>query len=430
LIYRNSVVPEIIPNAVYPEPIEKRSMKNATCAKVEEKSPLNIAYVSPYLAERFGGPVTVVKNVGCALATAGHNVSYWSTSDGDDQDTSASLSNAHVYDLDWPRSWRRSKAFAKGLSAHISSFDIVHINALWLYSTYAASKIAKTNKVPYILCPGGTLQSWALRNGWLKWLKKKAYLNTIGNLMIGRAACLHACSAQEAKYFRQVGYRGPITIIPNGVDTNEFTGGDGSEAEAYWPELKNRPVLLFMSRLSPEKGLDILIPVWADLVKSPAYKDSILVIAGPDVRGYRKVVEGIIDRYNVGSQICMTGMVQGSKKLALLRRADIFVLPSYSENFGIVVAEALACGTPVITTTGTPWEQLQEVDAGRWVLPREAELARTLRELLNMSDSQRKAMGQRGQDLIKGNYTWDRIVDKFLILYNCVLSGTPVPLYP
>jgi len=188
--------------------------------------------------------------------------------------------------------------------------------------------------------------------------------------------------------------------------------------------------LLFMSRLSPEKGLDILIPVWADLVKSAPYKDTMLVIAGPDDRGYRKVVEGMIETYDVGSQICMTGMVRGREKLALLRRADVFVLPSYSENFGIVVAEALACRTPVITTTGTPWEQLQEVDAGRWVLPREAELAQALRELLNMSQSERVAMGQRGQNLIQENYTWDRVVPKFLTVYNCILNGKSIPLHP
>jgi len=123
-------------------------------------------------------------------------------------------------------------------------------------------------------------------------------------------------------------------------------------------------------------------------------------------------------------------MVRGRRKLALLRRADIFVLPSYSENFGIVVVEALACGTPVITTKGTPWEQLQEVDAGRWVLPREAELARALRELLNMSQSERVAMGQRGQNLIQENYAWDRIVKKFLTVYDCILSEKSIPLHP
>jgi glycosyltransferase involved in cell wall biosynthesis len=185
-----------------------------------------------------------------------------------------------------------------------------------------------------------------------------------------------------------------------------------------------------MSRLSPEKGLDLLIPAWADVVKCPAYKDAVLVIAGPDDRGYRKVVERLIDKFNISSQTRMMGMIRGQKKLALLRRANVFVLPSYSENFGIVVAEALSCGTPVITTTGTPWQQLQEIDAGRWVPPQQGEIGQALREMLNMPDSQRKAMGQRGMALIKQNYTWDRVVPKFLTVYNCILSGKPIPLHP
>ncbi len=306
----------------------------------------------------------------------------------------------------------------------------MHISGMWLHPTYAASRIARGNDIPYLIRPVGSLSPWMLRSNRLKWLKKKAYFNLVAKSMLHGAACLHATSAQEAEHFRQAGYRGPITVIPNGVDISEFASGDRSEAEAYWPDLKERPVVLFMSRLSREKGLDQLIPAWADLVKSAAYKDAMLVIAGPDDRGYRNVVEGLIDKYNVGSQICMTGMVQGRRKLALLRRADIFILPSYSENFGIVVVEALACSTPVITTTGTPWEQLQEVEAGRWVLPRAPELAQALRELLDMSHLQRAAMGQRGRNLVESNYSWDKIVDKLLMVYNCILSGEPIPTHP
>jgi len=372
----------------------------------------------------------VVKNIGRTLATTGHNVSYWATSRKSDREETASTGSVHLYDIDWPRSWYRSKGLVRGLSAGTGAADIMHISGMWLHPTYAASRIARANNIPYLFRPVGGLSPWTLRNSRPKWLKKTIYLNLVGRSIMDGAACVHAASACEGEHIRQAGYRGPITVIPNGVDINEFTGGDGSETEVLWPELRGHPVVLFMSRLSREKGLDQLIPAWADLVKSASYKNTMLVIAGPDDRGYRKVIEGMIDKYNVGSQVCMTGMVQGRRKLALLRRADIFVLPSYSENFGIVVAEALACGTPVITTTGTPWEQLQEIDAGRRVLPKEAELAGALRELLNMSNPQRKAMGQRGQNLIKNNYSWDTIVDKFVTVYNCILSGKTIPVHP
>jgi glycosyltransferase involved in cell wall biosynthesis len=391
---------------------------------------MNIAFVLPYLAERFGGPVTVVKNVGGALASAGHNVSYWGTADNSDREEVASMAGAHIYDVVWPRSWYRSTGLVRGLSAGIGSVDILHISGFWLHPTYAASRIARTNGIPYIVSLDGCLEPWAMRSSPLKWWKKRIYLDLVGKSIMQGAACIHAKSAQESEHFCQAGYRRPVTIIPNGVDTDEFTSGDRSEAEAYWPNLRDRLVVLFMSRLSPEKGLDLLIPAWADVVKCPAYKDAVLVIAGPDDRGYRTVVERLIDRFNISSGTCMTGMVRGQKKLALLRRANVFVLPSYSENFGIVVAEALSCGTPVITTTATPWQQLQEIDAGRWVPPEQGEVGQALRELLNMSDSQRKAMGHRGMTLIKQNYTWDRVVPKFLTVYNCILSGKPIPLHP
>ncbi len=391
---------------------------------------MNIAFVLPYLAERFGGPVTVVKNVGGALASAGHNVSYWATADNSDREELDSIDSAHIFDTVWPRSWHRSRDFVRGLSAAISSLDILHLNEFWPHPVYAASRIGRVNDVPYIVSPAGSLGPWALRSNRLKWFKKATYLHIVGKTVIQHAACLHAASMHEAENFRRLGYRGPVTIIPNGVDTDEFTGGDRSEAEDYWPNLRDRLVVLFMSRLSPEKGLDLLIPAWADVVKCPAYKDAVLVIAGPDDRGYRKVVERLIDKFNISSQTRMMGMIRGQKKLALLRRANVFVLPSYSENFGIVVAEALSCGTPVITTTGTPWQQLQEIDAGRWVPPQQGEIGQALREMLNMPDSQRKAMGQRGMALIKQNYTWDRVVPKFLTVYNCILSGKPIPLHP
>jgi len=391
---------------------------------------MNICFVLPYFADRFGGPVTVVKNIGRRINENGHSVSYWATSGQSDSQEWLAVEDAHIFSRNWPHSWHRSTALARGLSERIASFDIMHISAMWLHPTYAASRIARGNRLPYILRPAGCLEPWRLRNTPLKWLKKKAYLKLLGKSIMGRAACVHAASAQEGGNFRGAGYRCPVTVIPNGVDTEEFTSGDGCKAEGYWPELKERPVVLFMSRLSPEKGLDILVPAWAEIVKSRLHKDALLVIAGPDDRGYQKRVEAMIDRCNLASDVCMTGMVRGSKKLALLRRADIFVLPSYSENFGIVVAEALACGAPVITTTETPWEQVRQVDAGRCIPPRRHELVQAMRELLDMSTSQRKAMGQRGRNLVEKDYSWDAIVDKFLAVCNCILDGKPIPFQP
>jgi glycosyltransferase involved in cell wall biosynthesis len=388
---------------------------------------MNIAFVLSYLADHYGGPVAAVKGLGRALTNLGQSVSYWATTGGDNMAKSSLIEGGRVYKVNWPRSWYRSKDLFQNLSMEVSSWDVVELSEFWLYPIYAGSRAAKLARVPYVLRPAGSLQSWALNAHPLKRLKKAMYLRLLGNSIMRGAACIRAASAYEAENIRCLGYRGPITIIPNGLDVMQFDGIDKSEAEVCWPQLQDRPVVLFMSRLSPEKGLDLLIPAWDKLIRSPGHKDAILVIAGPDYRGYHRTVEAMIEKHGLGHHVLMTGMVRGRRKGALLHRADVFVLPSYSENFGIVVAEALACGTPVITTTGTPWQQLDRIDAGRWIVPREHELLDTLREMLCMSLLQRKMMGDRGTDLIRNNYTWSSVANRFLHLCQCITEGKPIP---
>ncbi len=391
---------------------------------------MNIALVLSYLSRRYGGPVTVAREIGRGLCDEGHSVSYWAPGEREDRGELATLENTHLYDFSWPRSWHRSVGLMRGLVENIPSIDLMHISGFWLHPTYSAARIAHASDIPYILRPAGTLEPWSLRRRRLKWLKKAIYLHAVARKTMDRAACLHACSMKEAHNFREVGFKGPVTIIPNGVDAETYSPGDPTEAETYWPELKGRPAVIFMSRLSGEKGLDKLVPLWADLTRTGAYRDALLVIAGPDDRGYRKVVNSMIEVCGLRSRVLLLDMVQGRRKLALLRRADIFILPSYSENFGIVVAEALACATPVITTRGTPWEELQTVNAGRWVCPEKADLSEALVELLGMSVSQRQAMGRRGRKLIESCYTWENSVSKFVFVCECILGGRTVPLSP
>lgn len=390
---------------------------------------MNVAFVLPYLAESFGGPVNVVRNLGQVLAQQGHDVSYWATVGERDPDKPVLRNSDHLYPVDKPYSWRYSRSFSAGLYDDTASLDIMHIGGLWLYPTYAASRIARIRERPYLLRPAGCLEPWSFRRGRLRHLKKKGYLWLVGRSIMNGAACLHACSTKEASHFRQTGYGGPIAIIPNGVDVSHFTDGDGAEAEEYWPRLKDRPVVLLMSRLSPEKGLDLVIPAWADLVRRPQGKEALLVLAGPDDRGYQKVVEGMIDKYGLLRHVFLTGMLTGVRKRAILRRADVFVLPSYSENFGNVVVEALACGTPVITTTGTPWQDLERIDAGRWVPPATDSLRDAMHEVLGMSESQRTMMGKRGIAFVHENYTWERVVDRFVHVCNGILEGRPISAY-
>ena len=368
---------------------------------------MNVDFIVPYWADSFGGPVTVAKGMGQSLAVWGHGVSYWAATGKAECAGTTMAGDASLFDTDWPHAWRRSIGLKQALCKAVPVAEILQIQSIWMYPSYVAGRIACKSNVPYVICPAGTLQPWALGNGRLKRLKKAAYFRLIAKSLMDRAACVQAASVQEAEQVRRLGHAGPVTIIPNGVDIGGLDDGDREAAETCWPVLKDRPVVAFMSRLSPEKGLDLLIPAWSEIIKSPGCRDAMLVLAGPDCRGYEETVKAMIDKHGVGSAVLLPGMVQGARKVSLLKRADVFVLPSYSENFGIVVAEALACGTPVITTTGTPWEELQTVDAGRWVPPTKEDIGRALRELLSMSESRREEMGRRGAALIREHYTWD-----------------------
>lgn len=392
--------------------------------------PVNVAFVLPYLADRLGGPVAVAKGTGNALASMGHRVSYWATGTDQDRQGLASADDVHLFDANWPRGWYRSKGLRRGLEEAVDLGDILQVHSVWTYPPHAAGRAARRRGIPYVIRPAGALQPWALGKGGLKRIKKAVYFHLVAKALMERAACVQAASVQEAEQVQRLGHAGPVTVIPNGVDVAKLEEGDAGRAEAFWPILKGRPVVAFMSRLSPEKGLDLLVPAWSDLIRLPAYKNAVLVIAGPDYRGYRATVQAMIDAHGVAPSVLLADMVKGVRKSSLLKRADVFVLPSYSENFGIVVAEALACGTPVVTTTGTPWEQLHAVDAGRWVAPTQEEIGRALRELLDMSESRRRGMGRRGAVLIREQYTWDQAARKFLTVCDCVLNGRPIPLHP
>ena len=328
----------------------------------------------------------------------------------------------------WPKGWFNAKDLTSNIKHYVNKVDIVHLHMLWDRPVLIGANVSQRMRKPYLISPHGSLEPWTFKH---KFIKKVLYLKLFGHSIMQHAKCLHAVTEMEAGNSRKAGFKGDITIVPIGIEPRQFQNLPApAEAENQWPILKNRRVVLFLSRLSPEKGLDILIGAWSQMMRQQKYTDMILVIAGPDDRGHELKVKELVKTCNITKSVLFTGMVQGRAKRELYRRADIFVLPSYSENFGIVVLEALACQTPIITTTGTPWKELSEKNAGRWVPPTQESIYEALCELLDMSESQREKMGQRGRALVLKKYTWDIAVGKLLTVYKCIIGGEQVPLYP
>jgi glycosyltransferase involved in cell wall biosynthesis len=250
------------------------------------------------------------------------------------------------------------------------------------------------------------------------------------------ARVLHATSCAEARGFRQAGLTQPIAIIPNGV---ELPGTGRLEPRIPRPALQPPHsavrTALFLGRIHPVKGLLNLVNAWASLSAGRPASGTLratngewkMVIAGGDENGHRAELEAAIRARGLERSFEFAGPIRGEAKWKLYQEADLFILPSHSENFGLVVAEALACGVPVITTRGTPWEELPAQSCGWWVEPSMDALAGALREAFSISDAERAEMGERGRRLIESKYTWPRVAEQMKLVYEWMLSQGPRP---
>ena len=241
------------------------------------------------------------------------------------------------------------------------------------------------------------------------WKKRLAW-NLYQRRDLESAAVLHATAEQEAESFRQLGLRPPIAIIPNGTDLPEWR-------DLAYPKGTPRK-MLFLSRIHQKKGLLELVQAW-QIVKPTGWK---MIIAGPDEGGHQKIVEAAIQQAGLQDAFTFTGSVYGDEKEALYRSAEVFVLPTFSENFGLVVAEALACGVPVITTKGAPWQGLHTHRCGWWIDIGVEPLVAALREATTLPPNALRDMGQRGRVYVEQNFGWPGIAEQMLSVYRWVLG--------
>jgi glycosyltransferase involved in cell wall biosynthesis len=399
----------------------------------------DVAHIIPYLAARYGGPPAVALGLGRAHRRLGGRVSWWATANESERRELGCLEpEVRLFPRTFPQRWYRASGLAAQLRAEGADFDLFHLHQFWDYPVYAGVRVAGRLGKPIVITPHGVFSHrWGL-----KALKKQAYLATIGRYIWRRCSCLHATAAPEVEAFRRAGYGGPVVVVPPGVEARQFDRlAQAGKADVLWPRLRGRRVVCFVGRLHRVKGLEHLVAAWRQVVRgrrgagariglAGTRQDAILVVAGPtdnrESKGIRELAEATVP----SESILFTGMVTEEAKAALLARADLLVLPSERESFGLVVLEALACGTPVVATTGTPWSVLSEVGAGYWVEPQAEALAVAMCRILDLPEAERRAMGERGRRLVLDRYTWDIAARKMLTVYRCILEGREVPLYP
>jgi glycosyltransferase involved in cell wall biosynthesis len=289
--------------------------------------------------------------------------------------------------------------------------DLIHNHGCWLPINSAAVSVARRLRLPLVFTPHGMLRRWALRHNRLR--KRVAWTLYQARDLRG-ASLIHVTSVEEGIEVRELGLRNPVAVIPHGVPMPPL---DRSLVR------REPRTALFLGRLHPVKGVENLLEAWA-AVRPRNWR---LVLAGPDEAGYQKHLEGRRDALRLGDSVEFSGPVSEGRKWTILQSASLFVLPSFTENFGLSAAEAMASALPVITTKGTPWQEIEKEGCGWWVEVGVGPLVAALREATDLVDEARLAMGTRGRALVARKYGWPAVGQRMLRSYEWLLRGGAPP---
>ena len=316
--------------------------------------------------------------------------------------------------IEWLSRYLRSR-----FTTRVRQADGVHIHGLWETSTAVAAHTCRQLGVPYILSAHGMLEPWALASSRAKKLLYSAFLEK-GNLQ--GAACLHALTHMEARQYIRYGARSPIAVIPNGVDL--LPAGEASVFFNRHPYLLGKRIILFLARLHPKKGLDLLVNSWRDVASS--WPEAHLVLAGPDSLGTQADLEKFIARHHLQKSITFTGMLGEQGKQSAFAAAECFILPSHSEGLSVSVLEAMGAGLPVILTEGCNMPEVAESNAGWQIKANANAITAALNQVLQNPRENNHATGLRGAHLIRERYSWPKVASQMEEVYSWV-NGGPTP---
>ena len=337
--------------------------------------------------------------------------------------------------------WTFSPVLFWALAKNIKNFDMIHITGVWNFPVLAAAFWARVYKKPYIISPRGSLMAEPLSKK--SRFKKKTFLFLFVERFLKNASAIHFTVETEKEEYIKAGLSLKETIIiPNGLDIEEFntiTRDSATHFKEKFGIAPDKKIILFLGRINWKKGFDTLIPAFAEVIKKEP--KAVLVLAGPDDENYKREVLKFIDEANLRTSdvqklkasiqtsinqranIIFTGMLVGEDKIAAFQESDVFVLPSYSENFGMAVAEAMVFGLPVIVTKGVGISnEVEKVGAGIVIEKNEKELSEAILKILNNPALTRK-MGESGKRLVEIEFSPGKIADKWIEKYKNIIKN-------
>ena len=358
-----------------------------------------------------GGPSYSVPRLCEALAVAGSEATLLSVAEKENGQRALYDKGYHDRRFAWDyaripilRRLRFSRALSSALHDAALTTDVIHNHGLWVMPNISAGVAAAGGPTPLVVSPRGMLAPAAL--AFSRW-RKRAFWALLQGPVIRRAACIHATSEQEFEEIRGLGLANPVAIIPNGIDLPELAW-----SESAAPAIER--IVLSLGRIHPKKGLARLVRAWSKVeARYPAWR---LRIAGPPERGHDNELRALAVSLGL-THVSVEGPIYGEAKTSAYRCADVFVLPTLNENFGLTVAEALAAGTPVISTKGAPWSGLEREGCGWWIEQGIDPLAAALARVMALPREPLKTMGDKGRKWMARDFSWDCVGRSMLDLY-------------
>ena len=389
---------------------------------------MKVLHIVPsYLpAHRYGGPVESVHSLNAALARAGHEVTVYTTNIDGEHNLDVPVNEPVMRDgvrifyfkASFPRGWFYSSEMRRALAAHIKEFDIVHITSVFLAASTLGAYYARKFTKPHIISPRGSLMRAPLA---AHSFKKRLYISLIERRNLKGASAIHfTVPAEEAEY-RSAGFPAKSAfVVPNSIPNSAPFSVDKEIFRKEWYIPNDNKVVLFLGRISPIKGLDTLVLAFSKVAQK--ISDVTLVIAGGDDRGHLDEIKKLVEANTSSERIVFTGMLMGKEKEAVYKNADVFVVPSISESFGMSAVEAMREGIATILTNGVGIaEDARRANAAVVIKKDTDEVANAILGLLE-DKNKREELGRNAMNFVDEEYSEASVAKKMEDAYRQVIE--------
>ena len=396
---------------------------------------MKVLFIAPYIGKSYGGTSKIVTEITKAISKLDITIDLVTTNANGNNKLELPTNlwlKKKSYRIRYFDCWHQydfvmSLSLIKWLFHHLVEYDLVHTHTIFAPQILFAQWLCQLNHIPYISTPHGMLEPWALS---FKAWKKKVYYNLLEKSVLKRAHAIQGTASTETNNLKSLGFLTSF-LVSNGINIQDYESlAQPAVLYEKFPETKNKTLLLFLGRIDPKKGLDLLAPAFAKVHQN--FPNTHLVIAGPDSINFLPTAKKFFRDAGCPEAVTFTGMLKGDLKLAALAAASIYIAPSYSEGFSMSILEGMAAGLPCIITTGCNFPEAAEAKVAHVVDIDVESISNTLINCLQ-DPEQAKQMGKNARQFIFDNYTWDIAAQKLVKAYQKILNQQlkqPIVLTP